>query len=90
MYSEPGASYSLKVDEDLKTLGIGNDTPAFFETSISLLGDPQKSEIANRVLLRYTGMEKSQAEWERWYSTLKDKLFFTEAAGYNWMVDTTK
>ncbi|MBD0833387.1 hypothetical protein [Aestuariibaculum sediminum] len=87
MYSDPDGFHSLKIDEDLKKIGVGNDSLDFFEVIIPLLKDAEKMEIAKRVLLRYTGMEKSHKEWRKWYKTNNDKLFFTESGGYKWMIN---
>ncbi|MBD0825476.1 hypothetical protein [Aestuariibaculum marinum] len=88
MYAANDAPRNIQIDEDLKKIGVGNDSLDFFEVIIPLLKDAEKMEIAKRVLLRYTGMEKSHKEWRKWYKTNKDKLFFTETGGYKWMVDT--
>lgn len=90
MYSEPDAFYSLQIDEDLKKLGVGNDEKTMFPMCIDLLKDAGKSEMSKRILKRYTGMEKTQKEWNHWYVNNQDKLFFTEAGGYKWLIDTTK
>jgi hypothetical protein len=90
MYSEPDAFYNLQIDEELKSIGVGNDTLEFFERAIPLLKDPNLSDEATIVLKRYTDMEKSQKEWEQWYKMNKKKLFFTESGGFKWMIDTTK
>lgn len=90
MYSEPDGFYDLKVDEDIKKLGIGNEDVKLLERCVSLLKSGKETDLANRVLLRYTGMQKSPQEWEKWLGENSSKLFFTEAGGYKWMIDTTK
>lgn len=90
MYSKPDEHSTIQVDEDLKTLGVGNDTLAFFETVIPLLDNVEKSETAKLLLERYTGMEKTRKEWEQWFGENRDKLFFTEAGGYKWLINTIK
>ncbi|MBS7253283.1 hypothetical protein [Flavobacterium branchiicola] len=90
MYNEPESSDGLKIDEDAKKLGIGNEDIKLLQQCVSLLKNGKETELANRLLLRYTGMQKSPQEWEKWLDENASKLFFTEAGGYKWMVDTTK
>lgn len=90
MFSEPDGFYALQIDEDLKKLGIGNDEKSMFPVCIKLLKDDSKSEMAKRALKRYTGMEKTQKEWGQWFEENRDKLFFTEAGGYKWLINTIK
>nr|WP_315242268.1 hypothetical protein [uncultured Flavobacterium sp.] len=87
MYSD---SKGIYVDEDIKKLGIGNQDVKLLERCVSLLKTSKDTDLAKRVLLRYTGMEKSAQEWEKWLNENSSKLFFTEAGGYKWMIDTTK
>lgn len=90
MYSDPKGFFDLKVDEDVKKLGVDNEDVKLLQRSITLLKSGKDTDLAKRVLLRYTGMEKSPQEWEKWLNENSSKLFFTEAGGYKWMIDTTK
>lgn len=90
MYCEPTGSYDLKIDEDAKKLGIGNEDPKILQQCIAMLKNGKETDLANRVLLRYTGLQKNPQQWEQWLKENSSKLFFTEAGGYKWMVDTTK
>ncbi|WP_163410255.1 hypothetical protein [Flavobacterium ajazii] len=89
LYSEPDDFYSLKIDEDAKKLGIENEDKQILKHCIDLLNKGKDTETASRLLLRYTGMEKSAQEWQQWYNENSSKLFFTEAGGFKWLVDTT-
>lgn len=90
MYSEPEGFYTLKIDEDLKKAGIGNDENTFLPYYIDLLKNGTDSQSASKILLRYTGLTMSATQWEEWLKKNSSKLFFTQAGGYKWLVDTTK
>ena len=90
LYSEPDGFYELKMDDDIKKLGIGNNDKKLLEQCIALLKSGKETDLANRVLTRYTGLEKNPQEWEKWFNDNSSKLFFTESGGYKWLVDTTK
>nr|WP_315246754.1 hypothetical protein [uncultured Flavobacterium sp.] len=90
MYSEPDGFYELKIDEDIKKLGIGNADIKLLQQCVSILKSGKETDLANRVLLHYTGMQKTSQEWEKWLEDNSSKLFFTEAGGYKWLIDTTK
>ncbi|MGS0524401.1 hypothetical protein ACU8V7_03500 [Zobellia nedashkovskayae] len=68
---------SFMIDEDVKLLGVSNRKIEFLETCISNLKENSKSEIANRLLIRYTNQDfKTTKEWEDWLKTNKKQLFF--------------
>lgn len=90
MYATPDDFYSLKIDEDIKKMGIGNNDKQLLQQCITLLKNGKDKDLANRVLQRYTGLEKNPQEWEQWFGNNSSKLFFTEAGGYKWLIDTTK
>lgn len=88
-YFYPSGAYDLQLDEDAKKLGISNRKVAILEKCIQLLEKDQDTELAHRVLERYT-MEKftTAAEWRNWLTKNKTKLFYTEAGGFKFMVNT--
>ncbi|CAM3759332.1 hypothetical protein [Flavobacterium chungbukense] len=90
MYSGTEDFYTLKLDEDIKKLGIGNNDVKLLQQCIYLLQNNKEKDLANRILTRYTGLEKNPQEWENWFSTNSSKLFFTESGGYKWLIDTSK
>ena len=86
-YMHPtGEWYSLAVDEELKRFGVANDDPALLERAVAALaGDG--AGLARTLLARYTEQAfESQAEWTAWLAEHEDRLFFSEAAGYKWLV----
>lgn len=80
--------YNLKIDEDARELGIGNDDKRLLDTCISLLEQGKDTTRARRILQQYTlcRFEKPE-QWRNWYDTYNDKLFFTEGGGYLWLVN---
>ena len=81
--------YVLTVDEDVKSLGIPNNDQRLLETAIGMLEKGQDVEKANRILNRYTLCRfTTPGEWRQWYETNKDRLFFTEAGGWLFLVNT--
>ncbi len=87
-YSEPNGFYDLKVDEDIKSLGIANTDIKVLDKAISLLEKGIDVEKAHRILMRYTLEDfSSPGAWRLWYEKYKDNMFFTEAGGYVWMIN---
>ncbi len=90
-YSEPSGMYNIKVDEDLKSIGIANTNKKMLEKVISMLEKEEDVEKAKRILHRYTVETfAGTKEWKAWYEKYKDKLFFTQAGGFVWMVNDPK
>lgn len=89
-YLRPSGYYTLAVDEDLQKLGIANSDIAMLEKGIELLGGDEK-ELGHALLARYTDHSfKTKAEWTDWLKKNRSNLFFTEAGGYKWLVNTIK
>lgn len=81
--------YEVKVDDDCKSLGIGNHDIRLIETAIKMLEDKQDVAKARRLLERYTLCDFSTAaEWRSWFEKYKDKLFFCESADWVWLVNS--
>lgn len=88
-YFYPSGQYSLQLDEDAQKLGISNRQPLILEKCISMLEKNEDPDLARRVLERYTVEKfKSPTEWRNWFNTNKDKLFYTEAGGFKFIVNT--
>ena len=86
-----GGSGTLVVDEDAKAWGIPNNDKRLIEKAISCLEQGVETERAQRVLARYTLCGFTDpADWRRWYDRYGDKLFFTEAGGWFFMVDGSR
>jgi len=76
------------VDSELKDLGLtSNRTPETLEKLIELLGSPQQSEVALRLLERYTGRSFVSAErWQQWFETNRERFFFSDIGGFKFFV----
>lgn len=81
--------YKLEVDEELRAFGVGNADRRFVPTMIAALSG-ERAAAAQRLLERYTVAACKDADaWRAWYEQNAARLFFTEAGGYLWLVDTT-
>jgi hypothetical protein len=88
-YFYPAGAYDLQLDEDAKKLGISNRKVALLEKCVQMLEKNQDAVLAQRVLERYT-LEKftTAVEWKNWLTKNKGNLFYTEAGGFKFMVNT--
>jgi hypothetical protein len=88
-YLRPGEQpYTLVVDAELAALGVGNDDMAMLERAIAGLVDPSSEERSRTLLKRYTQQSfEAQADWTRWLDDVRTDLFFSESAGYKWLVN---
>lgn len=85
-YSE--GFYNIFLDEDVKAWGIPNYKHELLDKAISSLEQGKETERATRVLARYTMADfQTPAEWRNWYETYKDKMFFTEAGGWKFLIN---
>lgn len=81
--------YVLTVDEDAKVWGIPNNDLCLLDRAIREWEQGGEVERAKRVLERYTLCRfAAPQEWRAWYEANKNRLFFTEAGGWLFMVDT--
>ncbi|MFB0495774.1 hypothetical protein ABID99_002011 [Mucilaginibacter sp. OAE612] len=90
-YFYPVDAYSLQVDEDAKKLGISNRKIELLEKCINMLEKGEEPALAQRVLERYTTEKFTSAkEWRIWLTKNKPNLYYTEAGGFKFMVNTHK
>ena len=88
-YFYPESFQSVKLDSDVMKLGISNRSPLLLEKCISMLEKDESDALAHRLLERYTTEKFATAkEWKNWYETNKKNLFYTEAGGFKFMVNT--
>jgi hypothetical protein len=88
-YFYPSGFQSLQLDTDARQLGISNRSPLILEKCISMLEKDENDQLAHRLLTRYTNERFiSSAQWRNWYENNKDKLFYTEAGGFKFMINT--
>lgn len=82
--------YDLDIDEDVRTVGIPNNDIRLLDTCISMLEKKENTELATRILQRYTLCRfTSPLEWRKWFDANRDKMFFTESGGWLWLINTT-
>lgn len=82
-------TYELTVDEDVKSWRIPNNDIRLLDKAISELEKEGEVNKAKRVLERYTLCRFSTPqEWREWYEANKERMFFTEAGGWLFLIDT--
>ncbi|KQM72891.1 hypothetical protein ASE74_21570 [Pedobacter sp. Leaf216] len=88
-YFYPSGVYSLQLDRDAQKLGISNRKVALLDKCVSLLESNTDVAMAQRLLERYT-VEKfnKAADWRKWLDQNRNNLFYTEAGGFKFMVNT--
>lgn len=90
-YMYPQGWYSLTVDQELMALGVANSEIAVLDRAIELLASDASAELGQTLLKRYTAENFASApEWAAWLSANREKLFFTEAGGYKWLVNSVQ
>ncbi|MCP3917228.1 MAG: hypothetical protein GY711_16895 [bacterium] len=83
-----GDWYELGVDEELRRFGVANDDVALLERAVAGLSDETRAELCRVLLVRYTNQDHTTpAEWTRWFEDVREDLFFSESAGYKWLVN---
>lgn len=82
--------YNLEIDHDCRSLGIANNDVRLLDRAVEMLGEGGRArQTGKRLLERYTLCRfESPAEWKDWIDTNRDRLFFTEAGGWLWLVDS--
>lgn len=89
MKADPKSLRNFIVDEDAMKFGMSFNDPDFLETCLKALKDPEKRELALKLLKRYT-MEsfETDIDWEQWYEENHKNLFYTETGGCKYIVNT--
>lgn len=81
-------TYDVKLDEDVKSLGIANNDKKMLDKAIVMWEQGQDVEKAKRILYRYTLLRYTDAkQFRAWYAKYQSKLFFTESGGWLWLVN---
>jgi hypothetical protein len=75
------------VDEDVKGLGLSNRKVELLDRCITMLEKGEKSDLALRILQRYTRESFPDAkQWRAWLEKNREKLFFTDTGGYKFLI----
>lgn len=81
--------YGFQIDEDARSLGIPNNDIRLLDKAISLWESGERVGKARRLLTRYTLCRfTTPQEWRAWFEANKSRLFFTEAGGWVFLVNT--
>lgn len=91
-YFGPGADrYSSAVDADLVALGLSNRKPEFLDWLVQTLTADATDARALRLAARYLGEPGANAASACAFVTShRDLLFFSDTAGYRWLVDENR
>lgn len=91
LYCDPTKFFDYSIDEDVQKIGVSNHNVKLLETCVEMLKRNDQTELALRVLKRYTAQSFTTAkEWSNWLLKNRSKLFFTETDGYRFMINTYK
>lgn len=83
--------YELVIDEELQRFGIASNDIALLDSAVEALGSADQEKLARTLLERYTTQSfATAAEWSDWLKANRERLFFTEAGGFVWLVDSRK
>jgi len=81
--------FSFDLDTDAKVLGVANNDKRILDRAITMLEQGQDTAMAHRILTRYTLCRfTTPQQWRQWYNRWQDKLFFTEAGGWLFLVNS--
>ena len=79
------------VDEDVARLGIANNDTIIIERCIAMLDRPNESEMARRILKRYTTENfDSTAKWQGWFDDNRSQLYFSDIGGFKFFVRSAR
>ncbi|MHC4739916.1 MAG: hypothetical protein ACYS9Y_13500 [Planctomycetota bacterium] len=78
----------FRIDKEVKSLGLAsNRRDATLKKLIELSAVPTGSETVQKLLKRYTRQTFTDpAQWRNWYQTNKDRIYFSDVAGYKFLV----
>lgn len=90
LHPSDDGKFRLVVDTDCREIGIANNDIALLDTAINLWQNGGKNaDLGQRLLQRYTLCRfGTPSEFREWFDENRDRLFFTEAGGYLWLVDS--
>lgn len=87
-YLYPVGRYQLSVDEQLKAFGSRNDDLGLIVRAVKLAVQGPDSQMGLDLLHRYTNVRFDDVkDWGPWLTKNRDDLFFSESAGYKWLIN---
>lgn len=80
--------YVFVVDEHVRSLGIANDSPQLVDTLLNSIGHGENVKACHETLVRYVGFDLGPdfRHWMSWWTNNKDRAFFSDTAGYRFVV----
>lgn len=82
-------AYQLAVDTQVKELGVANDSLAFLDAIAARLAARADDALATDLVARYAP-STTPAAFGEWLRTNRERLYFTEAGGWQWRVRGTR
>jgi hypothetical protein len=91
-YLHSGPDFKLDVDTEAQAIGARLGKPAFFENTLAALQKSEHRSQAITLLVRYIpegpGDKATPDAWQTWIKQNQQYLFFSEAGGYRYYLDT--
>ncbi|MFT4842064.1 MAG: hypothetical protein ACI8UD_003215 [Planctomycetota bacterium] len=88
-FMRPHGWYEMVVDEDLVKLGVGNNDITMLDKAIATWAAGDDKLVMRDVLMRYTDQSfATVSEWQNWLASNRSRLFYTEAGGFKWLLNT--
>jgi len=86
-----GRALSFDVDEDAKSVGPSNRSVELLARCVSMLERNEQSELALRLLKRYTQERfETASRWRIWLDANRSRLFFSDVGGYKFFAAPTE
>lgn len=78
----------FSIDEEVRAYGVRIDEPQLIDTMLNIIGHGEDIEKCHRILVRYLGFDLGPdiRHWFSWWSKNKDRAFFSETAGYRFVI----
>ena len=91
-YGDPASDkpWLEKIDQEARELGIANNDIRLLDTAITMMEKGGDEAVTGRILAeRYTLKRFSTpTQWRQWFDKNRNNMFFTEAGGFKWLVNT--
>jgi hypothetical protein len=87
-YLYASGRYQLSVDDQLREFDSRNDDIGLIVRAVKLAVQGPDSQMGLDLLHRYTNVRFDNVkDWSQWLTKNRDDLFFSEAAGYKWLIN---
>jgi hypothetical protein len=84
----PDGGFVFSLDEDVEALGLANNDPQLIDACLNLIGHREQVERSHRLMVRYLGVDlgPDYSHWVSWWARHKDRMFFSDTAGYRFVL----